>query len=288
MKNYTGYVNTVISALLFGTIGIFNRLIPLNAFVQTSGRFLIAVVFFALLSKEARKIPSKKDFLGFFLAGFCIAAAGGLFALSIQYIPVGTAGFCYQILPVFTLIMSMIAFKQRATPILLGSIALAIFGTALLAPASAWHVGGNKFLGVALSIIAAIAGAGMIVSLKMLAGTYSSPQRMLWMCLVAGILLLPSVFLVPNQTYNYGTINLLIALSAFAGLGGYFANKGLDSIDATRSSILLYIEPVAAAVYAAIIFHEHFTLLNCGGAVLIVAAGLIILLNPVQTLENCE
>jgi len=277
MKNLSGSLSVVISALLFGTIGIFNRWIPLNAFVQSCWRFAFATTFFALFFKDARRLPNKRDFLPFLILGASLGSAGALFALSVNYIPVGTAGFCYQSLPVFVLIMSGRLFKERVSLPTFASIALALVGTALLAPPSAWKLSGNELVGVLIALASALAGASMMVCLQWLSGTYTSLQRTLWMSLGAGILLTPSLFVVREQPYSPFVFGMLAVLGLIAGLGSYFANLGISQVGATRTSILLYVEPVAAAGYATAIFHERLTLLNWGGALLIVCAGLIIL-----------
>lgn len=272
----SGYLSVVISALLFGAIGILNRWIQLNAIVQSDCRFLLSALLLAILFKDARKVPERKDLRVFIGMSAGLAGAGSLFAFSVKFIPVGTAGMCYQALPVFAVIMSRIKFKEKISISIIGSIGLALIGTFLLAPEATWKFAGADARGVCFAISAAFMGAIMMTNMQALPTAYTPVQCSMWMNVGAGLFLLPAPFVVRNQSYSMPTFGLLVILSLVAGLGGCFLTAGTKRIGSTRASIILYLEPLATVVYAVLIFGERMTWRNGLGALLVISAGLLI------------
>lgn len=135
-------------------------------------------------------------------------------------------------------------------------------------------VGASEFVGDILIVFTAVTIALVFVLSKKIVATEGGRP------VATGILVLTSVFLLPEIPIDRNlTISLspiawfcIIYLAVFATVGAYyFFMRGLESVSATVSSIILPIEVIVAVILSVLLFNDPFNLYSGTGAALIIA-----------------
>ncbi len=155
-------------------------------------------------------------------------------------------------------------------------------GTSLVVAGRGSELGGGQFTGDLLILGTAVTIALIFVFSKDLVEVRGSPA------VTGGILITTAVLLLPFTTLDFGRpISLgidawvyILFLAVFSTVGSYyFFAKGLETVSATVSSIILPIEVVVSVVLSVLIFRDPFNLLSGTGAVLIIAGVVMVSLS---------
>lgn len=108
-----------VSMVLFGTIGIFRRSIPLPSGLLACLRGVIGGGFLLLLPVLRRKKPDfaaiKKNLLPLLLSGAALGMNWVLLFEAYNYTTVATATLCYYVAPVLVLLAAPMLLKERLT-----------------------------------------------------------------------------------------------------------------------------------------------------------------------------
>lgn len=206
-----------------------------------------AVVLVPLAARRGRPAP------GF---GRAVAVLGGLLAtgyvlqtVGLQHTTSSVSAFVTYLLVVFVPILSALVLRAPPSPAALAGVVLAVAGLVLLtAGASGEGVGGGLGLGELLTLGCAVAFAAHIVALADAAPRFDVVQLNLGQfAVVAGALLVPGLFL--------GGYDLSLAAAAAALYTGVAVTAlafglqvwGQRRVSATRTALVLLLEPVFAA-----------------------------------------
>ena len=105
--------------VLFGTIGLFVRWIPLPASMIAGVRGLVGMLFLLLvLGVKGQKLSwqnIRSKFLILFLSGAAIGCNWVLLFEAYEYTTVATATLCYYMAPVFVILASPLVLKEKLT-----------------------------------------------------------------------------------------------------------------------------------------------------------------------------
>ena len=118
MKN-KALLSLVASMLIFGTVGILRKHIPLSSGLIAFSRGIIGFVFLwvmLLIKKEPfsfKKLGKKAAVL--FVSGAAMGLNWVLLFEAYNHTTVATATLCYYFAPMFVIIASPLAFKERLT-----------------------------------------------------------------------------------------------------------------------------------------------------------------------------
>jgi drug/metabolite transporter (DMT)-like permease len=175
------------------------------------------------------------------------------------------------LLPVFTLILSMLVLRERATRGMVAGIGCILVGAACVA-AGAWDAEGNR-LGLLFFVAGALMWAGYTVSMRR-AGLL--PQTAASVVCVASL-----VFYVPVWALAGGPERLLIAVpgdllfqvlyqSLLSAIGAlYCFGQAVERLGATRASVFAAIVPALSMVIAVALLGESPSAIEIAGAVLL-------------------
>lgn len=268
----------IISAMvIFGTIGIFRKYIPLDSSLIALVRggvgtlFLLLVVF---LSRTRLNKPAiRRNFLLLAISGAAIGVNWILLFESYRYTSVATATLCYYMAPIFVMLLSPIILKQK-----LGSRKLICVGAALLGMVLVSGVlesSGGSFTGVLLGLGAAAFYASVILMNQFIRDIPAYDKTILQLG-SASVVLLPYVLLTVDfaaQTVSpLSLIMLLLVGIIHTGIAYWLYFGGMKDLPAQTVALLSYLDPVVAILLSALLLGEPMTLMSGIGAMLVLGA----------------
>jgi drug/metabolite transporter (DMT)-like permease len=212
-----------------------------------------------------------KDYLHLGLGGIFFALDMAAWHLSIRYTSVANATVLANLSPVFVVLGSVLVLRQKVSGILVLGVAIAFSGSVLLV-GQGFDLGYRHVLGDALGFLTAVFYAGYILSLKLLRGRFATSTIMTWVCLFACIAILPAS-LVSKQPFLPVTPAGWLPLLGLGLVSHIIVHSiitfALSRLSAAFSSVALLLQPVAAALFAWIIFSEAISPLQGAGGALI-------------------
>lgn len=268
------------SMLIFGSIGIFVRYIPLPSSILAMFRAVMGSLFLICVIALGRKKPSregiKRNFPLLCVSGIFIGANWILLFEAYRYTTVSTATLCYYMAPVFITLASPLVVREKLTPVKLMCIAAALVGMALISGVGAESEG--SFVGILLGLGAAVLYASVVLMNKKIVDLGSYDTTIVQLA-AAAVVLLPYTLL--TEDFSAISLDVLsIVLLIIVGIvhtgiayALYFASiKGLK---AQTAAICSYIDPVTAIILSALILHEKMGVMSIIGAVLVLSSTLV-------------
>ena len=277
--NATGKLT--LSMIIFGTIGIFRRLIPLSSGLVAMSRGLIGVLFLLLVMRlrgdgmDRAAVRRKLPLLC--LSGAAIGVNWILLFEAYNYTSVATATLCYYLAPMFVILASPLVLREKLTLRKLACVSAALLGMVFVSGVlEASGVAGLK--GVLLGLGAAVLYASVVLMNKQL-GDVPAYDRTIVQLGSSAAVLLPYVLLVEEvsiEAFTPGVIALLLVVGiVHTGIAYALYFGSLMQLKAQTAAILSYIDPVVAVLLSALVLREHMSLLSGLGAVLVLGAAVI-------------
>ena len=285
---------------IFGTIGIFRRMIPLSsawvAFFRGAigSLFLIAFVW-ASHKSGRRKTPDRATMARLVISGALIGVNWALLFEAYNYTTVSVATLCYYMAPTFVIIFSRLIFRDRLTPVKITCTVTSLIGMVfvsgvaggggssdggILPDISGMLSGGlsGEAKGVLFGLGAAVLYASVVLINKSI--KTSDPYNKTIVQLVAATaVLIPYLILkdgAPDAEWNIELIALLITVGiVHTGLSYALYFGSMEGLTTHTVAIFSYIDPVTALVLSHVLLHEELSFFGIFGAVLILGSALI-------------
>ncbi len=276
----TAKLEIIAAMLIFGTIGIFVRYIPLPSSILALVRAVLGSIFLICTMIIRRKPISwsavRKNLPALCFSGACIGLNWILLFESYRYTTVSTATLCYYMAPVFITLASPLVLRERLTPVKLVCVAAALCGMVLIpGVGSAEGVG---YTGLLLGLAAAVLYACVVLTNKKLQGLGSFDTTVSQLA-VAAVVLLPYTLLTEDfsaVSLEPLSITLVIVVGiVHTGIAYTLYFSSIRRIRAQTAAIFSYIDPVTAIILSALILNEKMTTAGIAGAVLVLASTLI-------------
>ena len=166
-------------------------------------------------------------------------------------------------IPIFSIAAGRIFFKERITGVNIIGVLLSLVGIVMVAMAHG-NLGENFIWGIVLLLIAVIAEVGHASITKSLAGNYSSQIIVMYQFLIGSVYLLPLFIWKGLGGFNaelYFSADVWYPLICLAALCSSLAFSlwvsTIKNLGVAKSSIFSALIPVAAALIAWILGHEH-------------------------------
>lgn len=205
--------------------------------------------------------------------------AGDLFFwhLSIQYTTVANATLLSNFAPVIVTLGAWLVLREKITPSFLVALLVSICGALMLVGAS-FQLGGDYVFGDMLAFTTAIFYGAYMIAVAKLRGRHSTQQLMLWSSLVSGLALLPMVWvmgegLLPPTLTGWAILFGLAWISH--ALGQSLIAYALGHLPASFSSLVVLIQPVAAAFFGWLWLGEGLQPLQVAGGVVVLGGILL-------------
>jgi RarD protein len=285
-KKNTGtyYLMFISSMVIYGTIGIFRRYIPLSSGLLSFTRGLLGAASLFIftyrtkggLKKRLRGIPASKIAV-LALCGVILGVNWIFLFEAFNYTTVAIATLCAYFQPIIVILLSPLIFRERLTPLRLGCAGAAIAGMVLLSGAFGQELPPTHSKGVALGLAAALCYATIVILNKKLTGVDGYDRTVIQLG-SATLALLPYLLLTKGfsgvQLDGRAVLMLLIVGLVHTGFayGLYFGS--VEHLRAQSVAILSYLDPAVALLVSVTILKEPMSLLSLAGAVLIIGAAL--------------
>lgn len=271
-----------LSMVIFGTIGVFRRYIPLPSSLVAMTRGLTGMLFLLLvmvLRKCGMNRTAVRRKLGLLcLSGAAIGVNWILLFEAYNYTSVATATLCYYLAPMFVILASPLVVGERLTAKKLICVLTALLGMVFVSGVLESGGGSSDLKGVLLGLGAAVLYASVVLMNKQL-GDVPAYDRTIVQLGSSAAVLLPYVLLTEELgalTFTPGTIGLLLVVGiVHTGIAYALYFGSLMQLKAQTAAILSYIDPVVAVLLSALVLREHMSLLSGLGAVLVLGAAVV-------------
>lgn len=272
----------IASMLIFGTIGIFRKSLPLSSGVLAFCRAVLGSLFLLILMilrGNARAIfqkQSPKKLLGLALSGALIGFNWILLFEAYNYTSVACATLCYYMQPIIVIVLSPFVFQERLTVKKCLCVILAMIGMIFVSgigekgfPITANH------RGIIYGLSAAFLYACVVILNKKLT-EIDIYEKTIVQLFFAAVTMIPYLLLTENIRQIPITLNilpiLLIVGIVHTGIAYALYFASIDQLKTQTIAILGYIDPVTALVLSCLILHESLSFYSVIGAILILGA----------------
>ncbi|WP_048150150.1 DMT family transporter [Palaeococcus ferrophilus] len=269
-----GYLFVFLAASMWGTLGIFAKLLyrfNLDPFTIVFYRAGIAFALLLAYNGLTSGLGIGRERLKFyaFYGFFSVFLFYALYFYAVKYSSVSLAVLLLYTAPIYSTIMGYILFGEDITPAKLLSLLAVIIGVLFVTKLD----GNVRPLGVALGLLSGFTYA-LYGILGKIAMRTDRPEKALMYTLGFGFL-----FMIPfvHPRVPLGATPYLLSLAFFPTFLGYLLyNHALREVEASRASIVATIEPVVALVLAYLIFGETLTPRQLVGAGMIILGALLL------------
>ncbi|MBP3454252.1 MAG: EamA family transporter [Clostridia bacterium] len=268
----------IASMVIFGSIGIFRRYIPLPSGMIGACRGLMGALFLFVVSRlRGQKMNVqglRPSLLKLIFSGIAMGFNWILLFEAYRYTSVATATLCYYMAPVFVILASPFLLKERLTPGKLLCVLAAVAGVALVSGVGE----GGSLTGVLLGLGAAVLYATVVLMNKTLSGVSTEDRTMLQLA-SAGLVLVPYSLLAENLSgvdmTGMSLAMLLVVGAVHTGLAYWLYFGSMKALSGQTVALYSYIDPIVAILLSALILGEALKPLGIVGAVLVLGATLV-------------
>ena len=279
-----------ISAMLvFGTVGLFVRYIPLPSAQIALGRGIIGcLVLLATMILLRKKISFERiraDIWILILSGTAIGINWIFLFQSYRYTTIANATICYYLAPVIVVFLSPFILKEKLTMVKVGCILSAVLGIWLITGKTQTG-GSNDMIGILYGLGAAAFYASVIILNKFFKHV-TDLERTLIQLVFASLSLLPYVLITKQgkiETITITGVILLLALGiVHTGFAYYLYFSALHALKGQTAALLSYIDPLTAILLSTLLLNEEMSVLKVVGGILILGGTM---LNEILSNQN--
>lgn len=271
-------LSLLLSMLIWGSIGLFRRFIPLPSALLAAVRALggvICLLIWMLMRKQRISFPSlRKNALPLLLSGAFIGANWILLFEAYRYTSVAVATLCYYMAPMIVMLLSPLVLHERLTAKKLICLAVSLLGMAMVSGVFGSN-DGNSLRGVLLGLSAALFYGSVILTNKSISGI-SSMDRTTAQLAVAAAVALPYALLTEDLSAVSLTANsavmLLVVIVVHTGLAYALYFSSMDHLPAQTTALMSYIDPISAILLSAVVLKEGMSALTVIGTALVLGA----------------
>ena len=270
------------AALLVGTgiiawSGVLARFLDVGPLAGAAWRMGLAAPALAVWSRWAargRRQPQNAMRYApqLILAGLAFAVDVGAFHISLTGTKVANSSFIGNVAPILAVVGGALFFRERPQPLVLPALALALFGSWVMAGMAAPQ---NIGYGDAFALLAAVAYASYLLLIKQARAGIDGPTSTLYAAVVSALVLalaawLHGEVLIPHTPLGWIIVFLL-------GFVSHAAGQGLTSVAIGRApvalvAIVILAQPPVTAFLAWLVLREAMTPIQmAGGGIILVA-----------------
>ncbi len=265
-----------LSMVIFGTIGLFVRFIPLPsgeiALLRAVFAFLLVGGFLLVKKQKISFKNSKKELLLLLLSGAAMGFNWIFLFEAYKYTTVSVATLSYYFAPVIVMVLSPLIFKERITLKKLICFVFSTIGLIMITGIGNLEGQNSHIKGILFGLSAALLYSAVMILNKLIKGL-SGVERTFLQFLAAIIVLLPYVVFTDGikvfALETAGIINLLIVGLIHTGLAYILYFSSLKEMEGQQVAIISYIDPLVAVLVSVFILKEDITAVQLIGGFLI-------------------
>ena len=283
-RNDRKSVLMILSAMLiWGTIGLFRRFIPLSSAFLAFSRGILGGIFLLIVmrikrEKTAERLPLR-TVVRLTLTGAAIGINWILLFEAYNYTTVAVATLCYYMQPTIVILLSPVIFREKLTPKRALCAVFAIIGMFFVSGV----IGGgaaqaSNLKGIFLGLGAAVLYSIVVITNKSTAGIDAYRKTTIQL-LSAGSVMIPYLLLTggfSSMSFSARTVILLLIVGiVHTGIAYVLYFRSMDGLKAQSIAIFSYIDPVAAMLVSAVFLNEPLSIYHIIGAILIIGSAVI-------------
>lgn len=273
----------ILSMLIFSTIGIIRRYIPLSSdfisFIRGMLGSICVILFILLTKKKLDKDGIKNNLILLIVSGVCIGLNWVFLFESYNYTSVATGTLCNYMCPIFVIIFSPIILKEKLNIVNVICVIVSFIGMVFVSGILETGFNDkNTLIGVCLGLLSAVLYAAVIFLNKKMREVDSYSKTLIQLLSIAVVMffytLLNSGF--SSVKLDFKIIILLIVIGViYTGIVYVLYFTGIKDMSAQSIAILSIIDPMLAVVLSSIILSEPLSIFTIIGAVLILSSTVI-------------
>ena len=282
-NDFRSVIMIISSMLIFGTIGVFRRAVPLPsaflAFSQgiTGGLFILA--FIKLRRKKAAdRLPFRTKAL-LALSGALMGINWILLFEAYNYTTVAVATLCYYMQPTIVVLLSPVIFREKLTAKRAVCAFIAIAGMVLVSGVTGGgELPATNAKGIILGLGAAVFYSAVVIMNKRISGVDAYLKTVIQL-LSAGLVMVPNLLVtggISGEGFTTNSVLLLLVMGILhTGIAYVLYFGSIDGLKAQSVAILSYIDPVSALLFSALFLKEALRAAGILGAVMIIGSAVI-------------
>ena len=276
-------VSLILAMVIFGTIGIFRKYIPLPSGIVACARGILGVAFLLVFIK-IKKIKMDRESIKKHL--WILLVSGGFIGLnwvllfeSYRYTSVAVATLCYYMAPIFVMIVSPFLLKEKLTVKKVLCVIVALIGMVFVSGVLDGGISDvSEMKGILFGLGAAALYATVIMMNQKLreVPTYDKTIMQLG---AAAVVLIPYILFVEDLSAVVLTplivFMLIIVGVVHTGIAYALYFGSMNGLKAQTVALFSYIDPIVAIILSAMFLKEPMTIYSAIGAVLVLGATMI-------------
>ena len=281
----------VASMLIFGTIGVFRRYVPLpSAFLAFArgiigGLLMLGYTRVKHRGRKMEKLPHRV-LVNLSVTGALIGINWILLFEAYNRTTVAVATLCYYMAPTLVVLLSPVFFREKLTGIRLACAFAAIAGMVLVSGVIGGSSRGGDPAGILFGLGAAVFYAAVVIRNKKIRDV-DAYRKTTVQLLAAGLVMVPYLLITGGFSgldFSGAAVPLLIVMGVLhTGIAYLLYFAGMEKLNAQSVAILSYIDPVSALLFSAVLLKEPLSILNIIGALLIIGSAV---LSEIRNVKN--
>ncbi len=279
-----GMISIIIPTLIWGSVGINVRLLNqqgLEPFFINFINMLIGSIFIFILAKFKGKeicLKNDKDTTShLILQGLFFGCTVILIFFAFLYTSIANATFLQKTMPLWVMVLSVFILKEKLTLRKITALIIALIGKFLLFQL---NLKTSSLKGDFLALLSALTFSGMVLNGRKLKDV-SEFTSTFFQLSVACLLMFPFMLLRLKSNY-LENVWIAIFLLLFLGVVNTAITQrlflyGLRFVEASKASVLTFIEPMSATLFAFFFFSEKLAFNSILGLFLMTISVVIIL-----------
>ena len=266
----------VTAMLIFGTLGLFVRNVPVSSGELALYRAILAtgmIGMFLLITRQPVPFAAiKKEVPLLLLSGAAMGFNWILLFEAYRYTTVSAATLSYYFAPVIVTVVSPFLFREKLSLRQMICFVMSTVGIVMITATGDLSAGSNNLVGIAFGLGAAVLYATVILLNKFIRGV-AGLHRTFLQFLAAIAVLIPYVAF--SGAFSLGALdgmgwlNLLILGLVHTGVAYCLYFPALKDLPGQRAAILSYLDPLVAVLLSVTVLGEGMTTWQAVGGVLI-------------------
>ena len=266
----------VTAMLIFGTLGLFVRNVPVSSGELALYRAILAtgmIGLFLLVTRQPVPFAAiKKEVPLLLLSGAAMGFNWILLFEAYRYTTVSAATLSYYYAPVIVTVISPFLFREKLSLRQILCFVMSTVGIVMITATGDLSAGSNNLVGIAFGLGAAVLYATVILLNKFIKGV-AGLHRTFLQFLAAIAVLIPYVAF--SGAFSLGALdgmgwlNLLILGLVHTGVAYCLYFPALKDLPGQRAAILSYLDPLVAVLLSVTVLGEGMTTWQAVGGVLI-------------------
>lgn len=269
--------------MIWGSIGVFVQMIPLNSGLVAFDRSLVGMLFLVIIKLC---MSSKSDYSRLKGSLMLLCVNGALLGINwillfeaYRFSSVATGTICYNLGPMIVVMLSPLVFKERLSLVKILCVMVSLFGIICVSGIfSEQGTGSSEIMGVILGVMAAVVYAVTVIINKRVDKVDPMDKAIVQFASSTVVMFIYSLFVTSASelVFDVTTIILLIVVGVVhTGIAYTVYFKSLPDVTSQNVAIFAYIDPVVAVILSAVVLKEEMNAYIIIGALCVIVSALV-------------